>query len=108
DAPLDVIMASLYLDSDTGEDAPQFIRDLRPSSSQLKIHVYPKVRKDIKDKRKQKRPKTDKKRKRQVQVMNEGQSQKPDQPDTRKESQDESQRSNVDKFQEYKSLFGSF
>ncbi|GJW85910.1 hypothetical protein Tco_0159055 [Tanacetum coccineum] len=41
DAPLDVIMASLYLDSDTGEDAPQFIRDLRPSSSQLKIPVYP-------------------------------------------------------------------
>ncbi|GJU76768.1 hypothetical protein Tco_1273838 [Tanacetum coccineum] len=44
DAPLDVIMASLYLDSDTGEDAPQFIRDLRPSSSQLKIPVYPEVR----------------------------------------------------------------
>ncbi|GJW74633.1 hypothetical protein Tco_0134003 [Tanacetum coccineum] len=45
DAPLDVIMASLYLDSDTGEDAPQFIRDLRPSSSQLKIYVYPKKKK---------------------------------------------------------------
>ncbi|GJR84149.1 hypothetical protein Tco_0154934 [Tanacetum coccineum] len=44
DAPLDVIMASLYLDSDTGEDAPQFIRDLRPSSSQLKIPIYPEVR----------------------------------------------------------------
>ncbi|GJX03593.1 hypothetical protein Tco_0189509 [Tanacetum coccineum] len=44
DAPLDVIMASLYLDSDTGEDAPQFIHDLRPSSSQLKIPVYPEVR----------------------------------------------------------------
>ncbi|GJT28103.1 hypothetical protein Tco_0908378 [Tanacetum coccineum] len=44
DAPLDVIMASLYLESDTGEDAPQSIRDLRPSSSQLKIHVYPEVR----------------------------------------------------------------
>ncbi|GJY28589.1 hypothetical protein Tco_0404356 [Tanacetum coccineum] len=43
DAPLDVIMASLYLDSDTSEDAPQFIRDLRPSSSQLKIPVYPVV-----------------------------------------------------------------
>ncbi|GJX68726.1 hypothetical protein Tco_0304453 [Tanacetum coccineum] len=40
DAPLDVIMASLYLESDTGEDAPQFIRDLRPSPSQLKIPVY--------------------------------------------------------------------
>ncbi|GJW53655.1 hypothetical protein Tco_0097740 [Tanacetum coccineum] len=44
DAPLDVIMASLYLDSDTGEDTPQSIRDLRPSSSQLKIPVYPEVR----------------------------------------------------------------
>ncbi|GJY59810.1 hypothetical protein Tco_0459702 [Tanacetum coccineum] len=44
DAPLDVIMASLYLDSDTGEDAPQFIRELRPSSSQLKIPMYPEVR----------------------------------------------------------------
>ncbi|GKC50510.1 hypothetical protein Tco_1073255 [Tanacetum coccineum] len=33
DAPLDVIMASLYLDSDTGEDAPQSICDLRPISS---------------------------------------------------------------------------
>ncbi|GJW07991.1 hypothetical protein Tco_1570414 [Tanacetum coccineum] len=32
DAPLDVIMASLYLESDTGEDAPQSIRDLRSSS----------------------------------------------------------------------------
>nr|GEW18121.1 transposase (putative), gypsy type [Tanacetum cinerariifolium] len=37
DAPIDVIMASLYLESDTGEDAPQYIRDLRPSSSQLTI-----------------------------------------------------------------------
>ncbi|GJY70456.1 hypothetical protein Tco_0474159 [Tanacetum coccineum] len=44
DAPLDVIMTSLYLDSDTGEDAPQFIHDLRSSSSQLKIPVYPEVR----------------------------------------------------------------
>ncbi|GJV49099.1 hypothetical protein Tco_1439311 [Tanacetum coccineum] len=34
--------------SDTGEDAPSFIRDLRPSSSQLKIPVYPEVR-DPKD-----------------------------------------------------------
>nr|GEZ49950.1 hypothetical protein [Tanacetum cinerariifolium] len=34
DAPMDVIMASL-------DDAPQFIRDLRPSSSQLAIPVYP-------------------------------------------------------------------
>nr|GFA92958.1 hypothetical protein [Tanacetum cinerariifolium] len=41
DAPMDVIMASLYLEDDTGEDAPQFIRDLRPSSFQLAIPVYP-------------------------------------------------------------------
>ncbi|GKC91361.1 hypothetical protein Tco_1152010 [Tanacetum coccineum] len=44
DAPIDLIMASLYLESDTGVDAPQFIRDLRPSSSQLKIPIYPEVR----------------------------------------------------------------
>nr|GFA13635.1 hypothetical protein [Tanacetum cinerariifolium] len=37
DAPMDVIIASLYLEDDTGEDALQFIRDLRPSSSQLTI-----------------------------------------------------------------------
>ncbi|GKB23890.1 hypothetical protein Tco_0863291 [Tanacetum coccineum] len=30
---------------DTGVDAPQFIRDLRPSSSQLKIPVYPEKKK---------------------------------------------------------------
>nr|GFC46489.1 hypothetical protein [Tanacetum cinerariifolium] len=39
DAPVDVIMAALYLKSDTGGDAPQYIRDLRPSSSQLSIPV---------------------------------------------------------------------
>nr|GFA57794.1 B3 domain-containing protein, DNA-binding pseudobarrel domain protein [Tanacetum cinerariifolium] len=44
DAPMDVIRASLYLEDDTGDDAPQFIRDLRPSSSQLAIPVYPEVR----------------------------------------------------------------
>nr|GFC55655.1 hypothetical protein [Tanacetum cinerariifolium] len=44
DAPMDVIMASLYLEDDTGDDAQQFIRDLRPSSSQLAIPVYPEVR----------------------------------------------------------------
>ncbi|GJR54411.1 hypothetical protein Tco_1404932 [Tanacetum coccineum] len=44
DAPMDVLMASLYLESDTGADAPQWIRDLHPSSSQLKILVYPEVR----------------------------------------------------------------
>ncbi|GKC37263.1 hypothetical protein Tco_1049647 [Tanacetum coccineum] len=37
DAPMDIIMASLYLESDTGEDAPQWIRDICLSSSQLKI-----------------------------------------------------------------------
>ncbi|GJT85866.1 hypothetical protein Tco_1067583 [Tanacetum coccineum] len=40
DAPMDVLMASLYLESDTGKDAPQWIRDFHPSSSQLKIPVY--------------------------------------------------------------------
>nr|GEY15777.1 hypothetical protein [Tanacetum cinerariifolium] len=44
DAPMDVIMAVLYLESDTGDDASQDIRDLRPSSSQLTIPVYPEVR----------------------------------------------------------------
>nr|GEW99545.1 transposase (putative), gypsy type [Tanacetum cinerariifolium] len=44
DAPMDVIMASLYLEDDTEEDASQFIRDLRPSSSQLSISIYPEVR----------------------------------------------------------------
>nr|GFB88516.1 hypothetical protein [Tanacetum cinerariifolium] len=44
DAHMDVIMASLYLEDDTGDNAPQFIRDLRPSSSQLAIPVYPEVR----------------------------------------------------------------
>nr|GEV52479.1 transposase (putative), gypsy type [Tanacetum cinerariifolium] len=44
DAPMDVIMAALYLESDTGGDTPQYIRDLRLNSSQLTIPVYPKVR----------------------------------------------------------------
>nr|GFD26308.1 hypothetical protein [Tanacetum cinerariifolium] len=44
DASMDVIMAALYLESDTRGDAPQYIRDLRPSSSQLSILVYPDVR----------------------------------------------------------------
>ncbi|GJV13462.1 hypothetical protein Tco_1355003 [Tanacetum coccineum] len=48
DAPLDLIMTSLHLESDTGEDATQWIRELRPNSSQLTIHVYPEVR-DPKD-----------------------------------------------------------
>nr|GEW11862.1 hypothetical protein [Tanacetum cinerariifolium] len=33
DAPMDVKMASLHLESDTRDDAPQWIRELRPSSS---------------------------------------------------------------------------
>ncbi|GJU44073.1 hypothetical protein Tco_1201339 [Tanacetum coccineum] len=48
DSHIELIMASLHLEGDSGEDAPQWIRELRPSSSQLKILVYPKVR-DPKD-----------------------------------------------------------
>nr|GEW82128.1 hypothetical protein [Tanacetum cinerariifolium] len=44
DAPMDVIIASLHLESDTGDDAPQWVRELHPSSSQLTIPVYPEVR----------------------------------------------------------------
>ncbi|GKA46442.1 hypothetical protein Tco_0739325 [Tanacetum coccineum] len=44
DAPMELIMAYLHLESDFGEDAPQWICDLRPSSYQLKIPVYPEVR----------------------------------------------------------------
>nr|GEY73561.1 hypothetical protein [Tanacetum cinerariifolium] len=40
DASMDVIMAALYLESDTGDDASQDIRDLCPSSSQLTIPIY--------------------------------------------------------------------
>nr|GFC45309.1 hypothetical protein [Tanacetum cinerariifolium] len=43
DASIDVIMASLHLEGDSGEDASQWIRELRPSSFQLKIPVYPEV-----------------------------------------------------------------
>ncbi|GKC05229.1 hypothetical protein Tco_0996839 [Tanacetum coccineum] len=43
DSPIDLIMAFLHLESDTGEDAPQWIHDLRPSSSKLKIPIYPEV-----------------------------------------------------------------
>nr|GEV29399.1 leucine-rich repeat protein [Tanacetum cinerariifolium] len=39
----DVVPVGLAKESDTKEDAPQWIRDLRPSSSQLKILVYPKI-----------------------------------------------------------------
>ncbi|GJY35544.1 hypothetical protein Tco_0420922 [Tanacetum coccineum] len=41
---MDIITASLHLESDTGEDAPQWIRNLHPSSSQLKVSLYPEVR----------------------------------------------------------------
>nr|GEX13544.1 hypothetical protein [Tanacetum cinerariifolium] len=44
DASMDVIMAALYLESDTGDDAPHDVCDLRPSSSQLTIPVYLEVR----------------------------------------------------------------
>nr|GEZ26483.1 hypothetical protein [Tanacetum cinerariifolium] len=44
DAPIDVIMASLHLEIDTRDDAPQWIRELCPSSSQLTIPVYPETR----------------------------------------------------------------
>nr|GEY42855.1 hypothetical protein [Tanacetum cinerariifolium] len=44
DAPMDVIMASLHLESDTEDDAPEWVRELCPSSSQLTIPVYPEVR----------------------------------------------------------------
>nr|GEU39264.1 RNA-directed DNA polymerase, eukaryota [Tanacetum cinerariifolium] len=43
DAPIDVIMAALHLESDTGDDAPQWVRELRPSSSHLTIPLYPEV-----------------------------------------------------------------
>nr|GEV55406.1 hypothetical protein [Tanacetum cinerariifolium] len=36
-------LKDLNIQSDTGDDAPQHIRDLRPSSSQLTIPVYPEV-----------------------------------------------------------------
>nr|GEY74211.1 zinc finger, CCHC-type [Tanacetum cinerariifolium] len=48
DAPIDVVMVSLHLESDSRKDAPQWIRELCPSSSQLNILVYLEVR-DPKD-----------------------------------------------------------
>nr|GEW74186.1 hypothetical protein [Tanacetum cinerariifolium] len=42
DAPMDVIMAAMYLENDTRDDAPQHICNLHLSSSQLTIPVYPK------------------------------------------------------------------
>nr|GEY33770.1 putative ribonuclease H-like domain-containing protein [Tanacetum cinerariifolium] len=44
DAPMNVIIASIHLESDTRDDAPQWICELCPSSSQLTIPVYPEVR----------------------------------------------------------------
>nr|GFA81926.1 hypothetical protein [Tanacetum cinerariifolium] len=44
DAPIDVIMSSLYLESDSKEDTSELIRELRPNSFQIKIPVYPEVR----------------------------------------------------------------
>nr|GEU94488.1 hypothetical protein [Tanacetum cinerariifolium] len=40
DALIDVVMASLHLESESGKDAPQWIRELRPSSSQLKSPCF--------------------------------------------------------------------
>ncbi|GJR72118.1 hypothetical protein Tco_0084483, partial [Tanacetum coccineum] len=40
DAPINLLMASLHLESNHGEDAPEWIRKLRPSTSQLKIPIY--------------------------------------------------------------------
>nr|GEV03722.1 hypothetical protein [Tanacetum cinerariifolium] len=48
DASIDVIMASLHLESDSGEDTPQWIHEHHLSSSQLKVPVYLEVR-DLKD-----------------------------------------------------------
>ncbi|GJU27865.1 hypothetical protein Tco_1166486, partial [Tanacetum coccineum] len=45
DALIDLIMASLHLESDVGKETPQWIRELRPSSSELKIPVYPEKKK---------------------------------------------------------------
>ncbi|GJS55492.1 gypsy type transposase [Tanacetum coccineum] len=41
DAPIDLLMASLHLESDSREDAPEWIRKLRLGTSQLKIPIYP-------------------------------------------------------------------
>ncbi|GJY15530.1 hypothetical protein Tco_0385952 [Tanacetum coccineum] len=37
------LMASLHLESDSREDAPEWIHKLRPNTSQLKIPIYPEV-----------------------------------------------------------------
>ncbi|GJU60205.1 hypothetical protein Tco_1237971 [Tanacetum coccineum] len=43
DAPIDLLMASLHLESNYGEEAPEWICELRPSTSQLKVPIYPEV-----------------------------------------------------------------
>ncbi|GKE65025.1 hypothetical protein Tco_1519186 [Tanacetum coccineum] len=48
DAPIDLLMTSLHLESDFGEDAPEWISELHFSTSQLKIPIYPEVR-DLRD-----------------------------------------------------------
>nr|GEW46393.1 hypothetical protein [Tanacetum cinerariifolium] len=48
DAPIDVIMAALHLESDIEDDVSQWVRELRLSSSQLTIPVYPEVRDPMK------------------------------------------------------------
>ncbi|GKC33646.1 hypothetical protein Tco_1046030 [Tanacetum coccineum] len=45
DALVELIMASLHLKSNTGEDASQWIHDLCSSSLQLKIPIYPEKKK---------------------------------------------------------------
>ncbi|GKC58245.1 hypothetical protein Tco_1085843 [Tanacetum coccineum] len=44
DAPINLLMASLHLESDSGEDSPEWIRELRLGTSQFKIPIYPEVR----------------------------------------------------------------
>ncbi|GKF82444.1 hypothetical protein Tco_0244100, partial [Tanacetum coccineum] len=40
DASINLLMASLHLESDSREDTPEWIRKLRPGTSQLKIPIY--------------------------------------------------------------------
>ncbi|GJV47258.1 hypothetical protein Tco_1437470 [Tanacetum coccineum] len=44
DAPIDLLIASLHLESDSGEDAPEWIRELRPSTSQSRAKKKKKYR----------------------------------------------------------------
>nr|GEW57742.1 hypothetical protein [Tanacetum cinerariifolium]GEW63115.1 hypothetical protein [Tanacetum cinerariifolium] len=45
DAPMDVIMASLHLESDTGDDALQWVRDLRPNAIAANVSCAEKKKK---------------------------------------------------------------